>query len=285
MIPYNKINEQELIGKTFGDMTLIEFIERRSGDLIFKARCNICGNIKNVWYGNIRLGQGDKHNRCNRKGRKVDISLEIGKVYGDLTVIAFSGYKSNNLVYVCKCNICGRERNVWIKNIKKGTGVSHKNCTRLLPKDAHVNRLRGIWSKMVNRCDNPNDSRYHHYGGRGITHSYPLFVDFYDDFICSYLKHIDEFGVKETTLDRIDVNGNYTKDNLRWATLSEQARNKRKTIVKATNGLVEISGGINDVAKQIPCDNSCIYDCINGKLKKIKGFTITVIKQPLTTRA
>lgn len=145
--------------------------------------------------------------------------------------------------------------------------------------------MRNIWGKMVDRCDNPDNAGFYLYGNRGITHTYPLFVDFYDDFIDSYLKHIEEFGVKETTLDRIDVNGNYTKDNLRWATWSEQAKNKRKTIVKATNGLVEISGGVNDVAKQIPCDNSCIYDCINGKLKKIKGFTITVIKQPLTTRA
>lgn len=285
MIPYNKINEQELIGKTYGDMTLIEFIGRQAGDLTFNARCNVCGTIKKVWYKNLKAGKGAKHGRCNRVGRKADVSLEIGKVYGDLTITSFKEYKSNNLLYTARCNICGRERDVWIKDIKKGTGNSHKNCTRLLPKDAHTKRLRNIWSKMVDRCDNPNDFRYHHYGGRGIKHNYPLFIDFYDDLIDSYLKHIEEFGVKETTLDRIDVNGDYTKDNLRWATWSEQAKNKRKTIVKATNGLVEISGGVDVVAKQIPCDISCIYDCIKGKLKKIKGFTIIVIEQPLTTRA
>ena len=285
MIPYNKINEQELIGKTYGDMTLIEFIGRQAGDLTFNARCNVCGTIKKVWYKNLKAGKGAKHGRCNRVGRKADVSLEIGKVYGDLTITSFKEYRSNNLLYTAKCNICGRERDVWIKDIKKGTGNSHKNCTRLLPKDAHTKRLRNIWSKMVDRCDNPDNPGYYLYGGRGITHTYPLFVDFYDDFIDSYLKHIEEFGVKETTLDRINVNGGYIKENLRWATLSEQAKNKRKTIIKATNGLVEISGGVSDVAKQIPCDNSCIYDCINGKLKKIKGFTITVIKQPLTTRA
>lgn len=278
MIPYNKINEQELINEIQGDLTLIKFIERKSGDMIFEAKCNVCGSIKKVWYRNFKKGEGVFHNRCNRKGRKVDTSLEIGNIYGDLTVIAFKEYKSNNLVYICKCNICGREKDVWIKDVKKGIGISHKNCTRHLPKNEHTKRLRIIWSGFVDRCENKNCEHYNSYGGRGITHNYPLFVDFYDDFIESYLKHIAVYGIKNTTIDRINVEGNYEKNNLRWATWETQAKNKRKTQVKAFNGSVEIIGSVSEVAKKIPCNNSCIYDCIKGKIKQIKGYTIKVIK-------
>ena len=47
----------------------------------------------------------------------------------------------------------------------------------------------------------------------------------------SYLTHIQEFWKRQTTIDRIDVNGNYNKDNCRWATMKEQGRNKRNTVL------------------------------------------------------
>lgn len=48
-----------------------------------------------------------------------------------------------------------------------------------------------------------------------------------DDMYDSYLKHSDEHGESDTTLDRIDVNGNYELSNCRWATRQLQTRNMR----------------------------------------------------------
>jgi len=74
-------------------------------------------------------------------------------------------------------------------------------------------RFLRIWEKILRRIRNPNCYEYKWYGGRGIKCEWKSFREFKIDMHPSYLKHIKDFGEKQTTIERNNVNGNYSKQN------------------------------------------------------------------------
>ena len=150
----------------------------------------------------------------------------IGKIYGDIELIEYLGNWNNSRNYNCRCLKCGRIKRTQLKHLKNGLGVSHKTCgLGLKQKDK---RFYQIWCDMRKRTTNPNNSEWDNYGGRGISsEEYKFFIDFFDDMYQSYAEHKIKYGEKDTTLDRINPNGDYTKSNIRWATRVEQQNNTR----------------------------------------------------------
>jgi hypothetical protein len=105
--------------------------------------------------------------------------------------------------------------------------ISYNSTTHGLSKT----RFYKIYIMMKQRCYEPTHKSYPNYGGRGIKvcpRWMNSFENFRDDMYESYLRHVKEFGEKNTSMDRIKVNGNYESSNCKWATLKEQLRGIRK---------------------------------------------------------
>lgn len=117
----------------------------------------------------------------------------------------------------------------------------------------------GIWSDIKKRCLNKKYSEFHYYGGRGIT-----VCDEWKESFLSFYRDMGPRPSKDHSIDRIDVNGNYCKENCRWATNIEQARNTR---IQKNN-----STGFRGVSFEKSKNRFRAYISVNSKRKFLGTF-------------
>jgi hypothetical protein len=155
-----------------------------------------------------------------------------GKRFNRLTAVKPIGRKNGGgFKWECMCD-CGVSLSVLGGNLKNG---HTKSCGCLLNEILEERAVHGlsktrfysIYRNMLNRCNNSNVKSFEIYGGRGIKCLWNSFEEFRNDMFDNYEIHIQLFGEKNTTIDRIDTNGDYFMGNCKWSTLSEQALNRR----------------------------------------------------------
>lgn len=163
----------------------------------------------------------------------------IGRRFDRWTVVAFADQDDRcRRRWRCSCD-CGTERAVWEQLLTSGRS---RSCGCLQRERASANIKHGcarhngrrsehrIWCQMRQRCASPKDKRFHDYGGRGIR-----VCPRWESFEC-FLEDVGQRPSGEHSLDRIDNDGNYEPGNVRWATRSEQQRNRRNSIRLAFRG-------------------------------------------------
>ena len=168
--------------------------------------------------------------------RPVDIT---GQRFGRLIALRPTSRRElGKVVWLCQCD-CGNTTFKTSNALKTGNvrscGCLYKE-TRMgkLKHGMTGSRIYRIWKGMHNRCNNENGADFANYGGRGIRVCNEWSgEDGFKNFHDWSMKH---GYVDYLTIDRIDVDGDYTPNNCRWTTQHEQTRNKRNTINITAHG-------------------------------------------------
>lgn len=157
-------------------------------------------------------------------------TTEYRLISGDEVKTFLSEKEACDYLSVSKCSVASCYR--------RGTKCKGYKVERIGITTHHATgtRLFKIWGSMLERCNRKKHPQYMNYGGRGISvcDQWNGMQGFYN-----FREWALENGYDETlTIDRINVNGDYSPENCRWATVKEQMNNKRNNHLVNANGEV-----------------------------------------------
>jgi hypothetical protein len=150
----------------------------------------------------------------------------IGLKYNLLTIISIvpnTNKKSRESRVLCLCD-CGKTKIIRFNHIKNNK-IRSCGCygkTSHITHHMSYSSTYATWHGMKRRCYNNKSNSYSGYGGRGIT-----VCDRWKNSFDNFLKDMGE-RPEALTIDRIDNDKGYSKENCRWATIEQQSRNTRR---------------------------------------------------------
>jgi hypothetical protein len=218
----------DITGQTFGRLTAVERIKSIPSGSLWLCQCD-CGNHHHVSLSSLRAGYvrscGCLRSETSKaKTKPYDIT---GRTFGRLTVLRRGENIGDQSGWVCLCT-CGKTCHVWRSALVVGRT---RSCGCLNAELASARRKthgqsKGvreyrIWSGMKARCKNPSAARWKRYGGRGIT-----VCERWQNSFEAFLADMGPCPSPKHSIDRINNDGNYEVGNVRWATPSEQMKNR-----------------------------------------------------------
>jgi hypothetical protein len=150
-----------------------------------------------------------------------------GRTFGDWTVIEKAGARKNKMYWKVRC-ACGTLGTADTHGLQRNDGKGTKRCIACGHKEQAKSLTRhglskapefAVFASAKNRCTNPNDGRYHDYGGRGI--------EFRLESIEQMIEHIGFRPTPRHQLDRIENDGHYEIGNIQWSTPKKNAERRR----------------------------------------------------------
>lgn len=149
-----------------------------------------------------------------------------GDEWGPYVVVGFAGMGRGSH-WLLKCKTCGTQR-----VLAAGTMSAFGGVNRCFHRGDKSHPLYELWRQMKSRCHKPRNKTYHLYGGRGIR-----VCDRWRKSFRLFVRDMGPRPSKQHSIDRIDTNGHYEPGNCRWATHTEQNRNRRVTRKITANGV------------------------------------------------
>jgi len=190
----------------------------------------------------------------------------------------------NKSYYICRCD-CGTVRSIRSDGLKSGAS---KSCGCLksekwIERNTKYKNGENVdtpfyrrWEEMRGRCQ-----RYQRYLKKGIQvcdrwlDPQDGFKNFHADMYEEYVRHVEEHGLNETTLDRIDNDGDYEPSNCRWATRAEQVRNSDRCkpfIAIHETGVQKRARVALDFAEEHKLSSEMILRCLHGQQETHRGW-------------
>ncbi len=186
--------------------------------------------MTNILIYNSRPEHEFKRQTAGARKRGGSVALDLaGHVFGFLTVVGEAERSTQGLTRwecICECGTrlvvltaklrSGRRTCCGCRAAKGGHPVTHGHSPKGKPSATY-----SAWHSMITRCHCPTVSNYASYGGRGI-----LVCDRWRTFE-NFLADMGEAPAERRSPDRIDNEKGYEPGNVRWASMAEQARNRR----------------------------------------------------------
>lgn len=207
------------IGQKLNDITIIKYAGRNKDKKpIYQYQC-ICGRISETTIDALKR----QENKCGILCGKTYYNQFIGQTIGNRKILNFDKINKSLYYFVqCKCN---KISSIKISHLFNGLTQECRSCAA---RKYSINILKEgkstweTWRAMKKRCYNPKSTGFYNYGKRGIKVC--------DRWLEDFQNFLDDMGIKpskDSTIDRIDPDGNYEPSNCRWIDRKINSANTR----------------------------------------------------------